>query len=79
MNNMSEELIPEREDLPNKPLVEAIFEVQWALSSVEGQAEVDPGFRILLGRLYDRVRSEYPFLENLQTRSVIPIFERSVF
>ena len=62
---MSEELIPEREDLPNKPLVEAIFEMQWAFSSAEGQSEVDPGFRILLGRLYDRVRSEYPFLENL--------------
>ncbi len=62
---MSEELIPERENLPNKPLVEAIFELQWALSSVEGQSEIDPGFRILLGRLYDRVRGEYPFLENL--------------
>ncbi|MBS1789435.1 MAG: TIGR04255 family protein [Acidobacteria bacterium] len=62
---MSEELIPEREDLPNKPLVEAIFEVQWAFSLAEEQSEIDPGFRILLGRLYDRVRGEYPFLENL--------------
>lgn len=62
---MSEQLIPEREDLPNKPLVEAIFEVQWAFSSVEGESEIDPGFRILLGRLYDRVRGVYPFLENL--------------
>lgn len=62
---MSEELIPEREDLPNKPLVEAIFEVQWASSSDAGQADIVPGFRILLGRLYDRVRSEYPYLEDL--------------
>jgi len=62
---MSEDPIPEREDLPNKPLVEAIFELQWALSSGQEQGDIDPGFRILLGRLYDRVRGDYPFLENL--------------
>ena len=61
---MTDYPIPEREDLPNKPLVEAIFELQWELPVVNGN-EIDPGFRILLGRLYDRVRNDYPFLENL--------------
>ncbi|MGH9767958.1 MAG: TIGR04255 family protein [Blastocatellia bacterium] len=67
---MTEDLIPDREDLKNKPLVEAIFELQWALQSIDSH-EVDPGFRILLGRLYDRIREEYPTLENLP-QSLIP-------
>lgn len=67
---MAEDLIPERENLENKPLVEAIFELQWALQS-SGSNEVDPGFRILLGRLYDRIRQEYPTLEDLP-QALIP-------
>ena len=61
---MTDDPIPERQDLPNKPLVEAIFELQWNLVSRDSN-EVDPGFRILLGRLYDRVRESYPVLEDL--------------
>lgn len=67
---MAEDLIPEREDLENKPLVEAIFELQWALQVTDSNG-IDPGFRILLGRFYDRIRHEYPILENLP-QALIP-------
>jgi hypothetical protein len=40
-------------DLPRKPLVEAIVEVQWGL---EGQP--DPAYPIAVGRLYERVQPE---------------------
>lgn len=79
---MSEDIIPEREDLPNKPLVEAIFELQWALQANDN-VQRDPGFRILLGRMYDKVHSEYPELEDLpQTlvpEDVIPRIVRHRF
>jgi uncharacterized protein (TIGR04255 family) len=67
---MSEDIIPEREDLPNKPLVEAIFELQWELLTND-DVQRDPGFRILLGRMYDKVRSEYPELEDLP-QTIVP-------
>ena len=51
---MSDSEIPAPRDLPNKPLVEAIFEFRWALQSNPAGGH-DPGFRILLGRFYDRV------------------------
>lgn len=44
-----------------KPLVEAIFEFRWQISGDEG----DPHYPLFVGRLYDRVRSEYPFHEPL--------------
>ena len=61
---MPEDSIPEREDLSKKPLVEAIFELNWALQPGQG-SDVDPGFKILFGRFYDQVRGEYQDLENL--------------
>lgn len=56
------------ERLPNKPLAEAIFELRWALDEkrVQGLA-VDPGFRLLVGRYYDRVKGNYPSVVDLPT------------
>lgn len=54
--------------LPNKPLVEAIFEFRWQISSEEG----DPRYPLFVGRLYDRVQSEYPFHEPLPS-ALIPL------
>jgi uncharacterized protein (TIGR04255 family) len=70
---MSEDIIPEREDLPNKPLVEAILELQWELQAnpTNNNLQRDPGFRILLGRMYDKVRTKYPELEDLP-QTLIP-------
>jgi uncharacterized protein (TIGR04255 family) len=58
--------IPERHVLPNKPLVEAIFELRWALAQDGG----DPGFRLLLGRYYERIRKHYPTVRDLPSAHV---------
>ncbi len=59
--------MPKIRQLPNKPLVEAILELQWHVSPEQG----DPHYTLFPGRLYDRVASSYPFHEPLPT-SIIP-------
>ena len=54
--------------LPNKPLVEAIFEFRWQIVSEEG----DTHYPLFVGRLYDRVQTQYRFHEPLPT-SLIPL------
>ena len=60
----------EARDLKNKPLVEAIFEVKWALESPLAHMRTDPHYKLLLGRLYERVHDEYPEHEELPAASV---------
>jgi uncharacterized protein (TIGR04255 family) len=48
------------EHLPNKPLIEAILEVR---RGQDGQP--DPAYPLIVGRLYERLRSEYPAIEDL--------------
>gem|GEM_PF-5568194 len=55
--------MPVVRQLPNKPLVEAIFEFRWQIPSEEG----DPHYTLFVGRLYDRVQPHYPFHEPLPT------------
>jgi len=52
-------------ELKNKPLVEAILEVRWSLQKQAGDMQVDPHYKFLLGRMFDRVLGEYPELEEL--------------
>lgn len=59
--------MPKIRQLPNKPLVEAILELKWLISKEQG----DPYYTLFLGRLYDRVASQYSFHEPLPT-SMIP-------
>jgi uncharacterized protein (TIGR04255 family) len=68
---MDEEGIPQPHDLPNKPLVEAIFELRWAISDSDGgNPPRDPGFRIALGRYYDVVKANYPVVVDLPSAQV---------
>ncbi len=53
-------------NLKNKPLVEAILELQWQLTSVSPGVENDPNYPIVLGRFSERVEKQYPFHEPLQ-------------
>jgi len=46
-------------NLDNKPLVEALFEVRWVLSGSPGGA-VDPGYPLLIGQLYGKLRDQFP-------------------
>ena len=60
----------ERKILKNKPLVEAIFEVRWELQEPSPGMKIDPHYKILIGRIYDRVKDEYPFHEQLSTATM---------
>ena len=68
---MDDESIPQPHDLPNKPLVEAVFELRWAISDANGgNPPRDPGFRIALGRYYDVVKASYPVVVDLPSAQV---------
>jgi uncharacterized protein (TIGR04255 family) len=67
-----------RKDLKSKPLVEAILEIRWRLVQpvqTQGPDRMvlpgrDPHYRLLLGRLFDRFRDEYPVHEQLATAAL---------
>lgn len=59
-----------RKELKNKPLVEALFEMRWELEEKAPNILIDPQYRLLLGRMYDRLGKVYPFHEELPTASV---------
>lgn len=59
-----------RRELKNKPLVEAILEIRWRLVSLAPGEEKDPHYKLLLGRLYDRLQTQYPEHEQLPSASI---------
>jgi uncharacterized protein (TIGR04255 family) len=58
-----------RISLKNKPLIEAIFELRWKLEETTPMTG-DPYYKIQIGRIYERVKEEYPFHEQLPTANV---------
>jgi uncharacterized protein (TIGR04255 family) len=56
--------------LKNKPLVETILEVKWALVSPVPNVKLDPHYKLLLGRLYERLSDEYPKHEQLPSAMI---------
>jgi uncharacterized protein (TIGR04255 family) len=60
-----------RRILKNKPLVEAIFELRWELIGKADSGEsIDPHSKILIGEIYGKIKSEYPFHEQLPASEV---------
>lgn len=57
-------------ELKNKPLVEAIFEVRWELEGKSPSPQTDPYYKLLLGRLFDRMLRDYPEHEQLPTANM---------
>jgi uncharacterized protein (TIGR04255 family) len=57
-------------DLNRRPLVEAILEIRWELQQSGSGHGVDPHYRLLLGRLFDRVMSEFPHHEPLPSSAL---------
>jgi len=49
--------------LKNKPLVEAIFELRWELQEPIPGIKIDPQYKLLIGRVFERVKEEFPFHE----------------
>lgn len=58
------------QELKNKPLVEAIFEMRWALQQKAPGIATDPHYCLLPGRFYDRLQSEYPTHEQLSAANI---------
>jgi len=56
--------------LKNKPLVESILEVKWRLTSPAPGVQLDPHYKLLLGRLYDRLSADYPEHEQLPSAMI---------
>jgi uncharacterized protein (TIGR04255 family) len=59
-----------RKILKNKPLVEAIFELRWQLEEPAPGIKIDQHYKILVGRMYDRVKDIYPFHEQLRAANI---------
>ena len=59
-----------RKPLKNKPLIEAIFEFRWELREPSPEMKVDPHYKILIGRMHDKISDEYPFHEQLPTATM---------
>ena len=57
-------------ELKYKPLVEAILEVRWKLQGSPPVPQTDPHYKLLLGRLFDRIRTEYPEHEQLPAANI---------
>lgn len=57
-------------ELINKPLVEAIMEVRWYLQGNPPGPQIDPHYKLLLGRLYDRLLKDYPEHEQLPSANL---------
>lgn len=60
-----------RKILRNKPLVEAIFELRWNLEEAAPGIRIDPHYKVLIGGIYEKVKEEYSFHEQLST-AVVP-------
>lgn len=56
--------------LTHAPLVEAIIEIRWKLDEPQPGLFTDPKYKILVGRLYDRLAKDYPTHEPLPTASM---------
>jgi len=57
-------------ELKNKPLVEAILEVRWKLQGDFPATQTDPHYKLLLGRLFDRILKDYPEHEQLPSANM---------
>lgn len=57
-------------ELKNKPLVEAILEIRWKLQGASPGPQTDPHYKLLLGRLFDRIIKSYPEHEQLPTANI---------
>ncbi len=57
--------------LKSKPLVEVILEIKWALKVLTPNTSIDPHYKLLMGRLYDRLAPDYPAHEQLPS-SMLP-------
>lgn len=66
--------------LLHPPLVEAIFELRWEIENLQNAqnnqgsyaALRDPAYPVMYGRLYERLKKDFPVIEDLPSASVHP-------
>ncbi len=58
------------QNLSNKPLIEAIFEVRWGLEQDASGVRMDPNYKLNVGRIYEELKHDYPKYEQLPTAGV---------
>jgi len=51
--------------LSKKPLVEAIFELRWQLQDIVPGVSTDPHYKLLVGRIFEKIKDDYPFHQPL--------------
>lgn len=59
-----------RKKLTNKPLIEAIFELRWELKEIGQGIKIDPHYKILVGSIYSKLKTEYPYHEALPAAAI---------
>ena len=59
--------IEKHDHLPNKPLVEALLEVKWGTPD-----EPDRAYPLIVGALYESLKEEYPYVEDLPLAEAPP-------
>jgi uncharacterized protein (TIGR04255 family) len=63
----------ETPELPNSPLLETIFELRWEIEAdQQAQRMRDPSYPMMYGRIYEHLRKELPFIEDLPTTQAHP-------
>jgi len=58
------------QNLRNKPLIEAIFEVRWRLKQEAPGIRMDSNYKLNVGRIYEELKHDYPKYEQLPTAGV---------
>jgi uncharacterized protein (TIGR04255 family) len=59
--------------LLHPPLVEAIFELRWELKTDPETGRMrDPSYPMMYGRLYERLKKDFPFVEDLPSNQAHP-------
>jgi len=56
--------------LKNPPIVEAFVEIRWELKESTPHGKYDPNYQFLLGVFHDKIKSEYPYHEELPTSKI---------
>ena len=57
--------------LKNPPLIEVIFELRWELlKGISSGINRDPNYKLIIGRMYEELKNEYPFYEQLLTAMI---------
>jgi len=56
--------------LKHPPLIEALMEIKWELQKKGPDTFIDPGYKLANGRLYDRIKDKFSYIEQLPIENI---------